>query len=81
MRRIREDMERADARRLQPHHVESFFREAFGRLGGTLKEREPRRYEATHVPAIIRIETGSSGSASPCYRSTSASPSACCGSH
>ena len=54
VRRIREDMERADARRLQPHHVESFFREAFGRLGGTLKEREPRRYEATHVPAIIR---------------------------
>lgn len=52
--RIREDMERAEARRLQPHHVESFFREAFGRFGGTLKEREPRRYEATHVPAIVR---------------------------
>lgn len=52
--RIREDMERAEARRLQPHHVESFFREAFGRFGGTLKERESRRYEATHVPAVIR---------------------------
>lgn len=51
---IREDMERAEARRLQPHFVASFFNEAFKRLGGTLREREPRRYEATHVPAVIR---------------------------
>ena len=27
--RIREDMERAEARRLQPHYIESFFLEAF----------------------------------------------------
>jgi len=52
--RVREDMERADARRLQPHYIESFFREAFKRLGGTLREREPRRYEITHVPAPVR---------------------------
>ena len=52
--RIREDMERADARRLQPHYIESFFLEAFQRLGGTLKKREPRRYEVTHVPAPVR---------------------------
>ncbi|HSV93901.1 MAG TPA: helicase-related protein, partial [Desulfobacterales bacterium] len=32
--RIREEMERAEARRLQPHYVESFFLEAFKRLGG-----------------------------------------------
>ena len=32
--RIREDMERAEARRLQPHYIESFFLEAFERLGG-----------------------------------------------
>ena len=32
--RIREDMERAEARRLQPHYIESFFLEAFQRLGG-----------------------------------------------
>ncbi|MBC2710216.1 MAG: DUF3883 domain-containing protein [Desulfosarcina sp.] len=51
---IREDMERAEARRLQPHFVASFFNEAFKRLGGTLREREPKRYEATHVPAVIR---------------------------
>jgi superfamily II DNA or RNA helicase len=52
--RIREDMERAEARRLQPHYVESFFLEAFQQLGGAAKLREPRRYEVTHVPAPVR---------------------------
>ncbi len=52
--RVREEMERAEARRLQPHYIESFFIEAFTRLGGSIKQREPRRYEITRVPAIIR---------------------------
>lgn len=52
--RIREDMERADARRLQPHYIESFFLEAFQRLGGSARQREPRRYEVGHVPAPVR---------------------------
>ena len=52
--RIREDMERAEARRLQPHYIESFFHEAFQLLGGSAKQREPRRYEVTHVPAPVR---------------------------
>ncbi|MGQ9725228.1 MAG: helicase-related protein, partial [Tepidimonas sp.] len=52
--RVRADMERAEARRLQPHYIESFFLEAFRRLGGTAREREPRRYELTHVPAPVR---------------------------
>jgi SNF2 family DNA or RNA helicase len=52
--RIREEMERAEARRLQPHYVESFFLEAFKRLGGAAKQREARRYEITHVPAPVR---------------------------
>jgi superfamily II DNA or RNA helicase/RNase H-fold protein (predicted Holliday junction resolvase) len=51
---IREDMERMEARRLQPHFIASFFREAFKREGGTLYEKEPGRFEATHVPASIR---------------------------
>lgn len=51
---IREDMERAAARRLQPHYIESFFLEAFSRLGGTARQRESRRYEVTHVPAPVR---------------------------
>ena len=54
VQRIREDMERADARRLQPHYIESFFHEAFKRLGGVSKQRETRRYEVTHVPAPVR---------------------------
>ena len=54
VQRIREDMERADARRLQPYYIESFFQEAFKRLGGTVTQREPRRYEVTHVPAPVR---------------------------
>lgn len=52
--RVREEMERAEARRLQPHYIESFFLEAFRRLGGSVKQREPRRYEITHVPAPVR---------------------------
>jgi len=52
--RVREEMERAETRRLQPHYIESFFLEAFRRLGGTAREREPRRYELTHVPAAVR---------------------------
>lgn len=54
VQQIREDMERAEARRLQPYFIESFFLEAFQRLGGTIRQREPRRYEITHVPAVIR---------------------------
>ena len=54
VQQIREDMERAEARRLQPHYIESFFNEAFKHLGGTSKLREPRRYEITHVPAAVR---------------------------
>ncbi len=52
--RVREEMERADARRLQPHYIESFFFDALKRLGGTVRQREPRRYEITHVPAPVR---------------------------
>ncbi len=54
VQRIRADMERADARRLQPHYVESFFLEAFKLLGGNARQREPRRFEITHVPAPVR---------------------------
>lgn len=51
---IREAMERTEARRLQPHFIASFFLEAFRQLGGTSREREPRRYEITHVPVVVR---------------------------
>src|SRR5690606_23700230 len=54
VQRIREDMERVEARRLQPHFIASFFLDAFKRLGGTAREREPKRFEISHVPAVIR---------------------------
>ena len=54
VQQVREEMERAEARRLQPHYIESFFLEAFKKLGGIIRKREPRRYEVTNVPAIIR---------------------------
>ncbi len=54
VRRIRQEMERAEARRLQPHFIAAFFIEAFKLLGGTIHEREPKRYEIKHVPAVIR---------------------------
>jgi superfamily II DNA or RNA helicase len=54
VRAIREDLERAAARRLQPFFIASFFLEAFKQLGGMARERERGRYELTHVPAVLR---------------------------
>ena len=68
--RVREDMERAEARRLQPHYIESFFLEAFTRLGGRIRQREPRRYEVAHVPASVRNrdrQIGKGGAVLPRY--------------
>ena len=53
--RVREEMDRAEARKLQPYYIESFFREAFAILGGTVHERESRRYEITYVPQPVRL--------------------------
>ena len=52
--RIREEMERAEARRLQPFHIQAFFLEAFRHLGGRINRRETGRWEVTHVPGPIR---------------------------
>ena len=51
---IRLDMERAEAQRLQPHHIQSFFIEAFKHLGGNIKQREEGRFEIINVPVRIR---------------------------
>ncbi|MYA68859.1 DUF3883 domain-containing protein [Candidatus Poribacteria bacterium] len=50
---IREEMERVEARRLQPHFIASFFRAAFAKLDGKLRKRESGRYEIRHVPGGI----------------------------
>ncbi len=54
VRAIREEMERANARRLQPHFISTFFKDAFTLLGGQIKEREKHRYEIGRVPASVR---------------------------
>ena len=51
---LKEEMERAEARRLQPYFVRSFFLKAFDLLGGSAHKREADRLEITHVPAAIR---------------------------
>ena len=55
---IREEMERAQARRLQPHFIASFFQAAFKKLDGTLRKREDGRYEIRHVPGGILNRSG-----------------------
>jgi SNF2 family DNA or RNA helicase len=54
LQQIQEEMERAQARKLQPHFIASFFLEAFTHLGGSIRPRESKRYEITYVPAIVR---------------------------
>ncbi len=62
---IREDMERASARRLQPHHIQAFFSEAFARLGGQMSRREAGRFEIKHVPTAIRDRDRQIGTGAP----------------
>ena len=67
--RIREDMERAEARRLQPHYIESFFLEAFARLGGT-------RQAARAAPLRGHPRPGAGAQPRPADRHRRAGPAA-----
>ena len=51
---VKEEMEKAEARKLQPYFIRAFFTEAFQTLGGEFRARESGRYEVRHVPAAIR---------------------------
>ena len=62
---VRLEMERAEAQRLQPHHIQSFFVEAFRHLGGRIKDREQGRLEITHVPVRIRERDRLIGTGAP----------------
>lgn len=62
---VRLKMERAEAERLQPHHIMSFFIEAFEHLGGKLRLREEGRFEITHVPVRIRERDRLIGTGAP----------------
>jgi len=51
---IKEEMDKAEARKLQPHFIRSFFLKAFAKAGGEARAREHHRYELPHVPASLR---------------------------
>jgi superfamily II DNA or RNA helicase len=66
--RIRDEMERAEARKLQPYFIRSFFLEAFTHLGGAIREREPGRFEITRVPDELRRRDRQTGLGAPLMR-------------
>ena len=51
---VKDEMDKAEARKLQPYFIRAFFTEAFQTLGGEIRSRESGRYEIRHVPAAIR---------------------------
>ena len=51
---VKEEMEKAEARRLQPYFVRAFFMKGFESLGGSIFPRESERFEVAHVPAVLR---------------------------
>jgi superfamily II DNA or RNA helicase len=65
VREIRDLMDRAQARKLQPHYIGSFFEAAFKLFGGQLHRREPRRFEIRRVPAEIRLRDRIIGTRAP----------------
>lgn len=58
---IKEDMERREAHKLQPHFIGSFFLEAFQQLGGRIHIKEKGRYQITSVPYAVRHQDSLTG--------------------
>ncbi len=53
---VKEDMERAEARKLEPHFIGSFFVTGIKRLGGRIARREFGRYEIARLPKQVTVE-------------------------
>jgi superfamily II DNA or RNA helicase len=66
---IREVMERIEARRLQPHFIESFFIGAFESMNGQIRKRPDHRYTIPHVPKNLRDVRSPLGAAYPIAKS------------
>jgi superfamily II DNA or RNA helicase len=58
---IREAMDRIEARRLQPHFIESFFIGAYESMKGQIRKRPDHRYTLPHVPRNLRESRSSLG--------------------
>jgi superfamily II DNA or RNA helicase len=54
LEQLRREMDEAQARRLQPHYIERFFRDAFGAVGGRLAKREHGQFQISNVPLVLR---------------------------
>ncbi len=65
---VKDLMQRAAVNRLVPHFIASFFHDAFTSLGGSISQREPGRFEITHVPADLRRRHAATGSRTPLLR-------------
>lgn len=52
---VKEELDKAEARKLQPYFVQSFFLNAFqsSLIGGRIIKREPERYEIRNVPSCL----------------------------
>jgi hypothetical protein len=66
---IREEMDRAAARKLQPHFIADFFLTAFRFLGGSVTEKEKGRYQVLHVPSAVRNRDRIIGTREPILKS------------
>jgi superfamily II DNA or RNA helicase len=62
---IKRRIEDLQARRLQPHYIQSFFLSAFNRLGGRAAAREAGKWEITHVPSAVRDRDRQIGTGAP----------------
>ena len=67
--KIREAMERIEARRLQPHFIESFFTGAFEEMKGQIRKRPDHRYTIPNVPKKLRESRSNFGVPYPIAKS------------
>jgi superfamily II DNA or RNA helicase len=57
VRRVRADIERANAMRLQPHYIRSFFARALEDLGGHLASNRDGTWRIRKVPLAVRVSS------------------------
>lgn len=55
--RVRTDIERANAMRLQPHYIRSFFQRALENLGGRLVPKGDGTYRIRRVPLALAVKS------------------------
>lgn len=55
--RVRTDIERANAMRLQPHYIRSFFDRALSDMGGRLASNRDRTFRIRRVPLALRVKS------------------------